>query len=179
MLDYDLVTPKATYRLVKRDEIEVLTALAARFYDEEPTEKPFCAENMENTVHELNCHPEKGTVFVIEKGNDLVGYAIVINYWSNEYGGNILNIDELYLLPAHRRQGIARDFIGLLERVAPAGTIAMQLEVARANKGACGFYKKIGFTVRSNALMTKDITEKKESNDRSPPFFVDRFQSCE
>ncbi len=162
MLDYSLVTPKAAYRPVRRDEIDTLTALAARFYDEGPTEKPFRLKNLESTVDELARHPEKGTVFVIETGNDLAGYAIVINSWSNEYGGNILNIDELYLLPAHRRQGIASDFIGLLARVAPAGTVAIQLEVSRSNKGAAGFYKKLGFTVLRNVLMIKEISEKKE-----------------
>ena len=161
MLDYSLVTAKAAYRPVRRDEIEILTALAARFYDENPTVKPFCAKNIESTVDELARHPEKGTVFVIERGNDLAGYAILINSWSNEYGGNILNIDELYLLPAHRRQGIASDFIGLLSRVVPAGTVAMQLEVAHSNKSA-SLYKKLGFRVCRNALMIKEIAEKQE-----------------
>jgi ribosomal protein S18 acetylase RimI-like enzyme len=162
MLNYSLVTAKAAYRLVKRDEMKILMELASRFYNECRTAKPFSAENIEHTVEELNYHPDKGTVFVIETGNDLVGYAIVINYWSNEYGGNILNIDELYLLPAHRRRGIASDFIGLLTRVAPVGTVAVQLEVARSNKVAFGFYKKLGFTVCGNALMIKEITDKQE-----------------
>ncbi len=37
---------------------------------------------------------------MFHEGVQLVGYAILIPYWSNEFGGNLLFIDELFVSPA-------------------------------------------------------------------------------
>ena len=63
-------------------------------------------ENFLRTVHELETHPEKGTILVIGRDGQIVGYAVLINFWSNECGGNVLIIDELYVAPPCRGQGI-------------------------------------------------------------------------
>jgi hypothetical protein len=33
-----------------------------------------------------------------------VGYALLISFWSNELGGEVCNIDELFVAPVYRRR---------------------------------------------------------------------------
>jgi GNAT superfamily N-acetyltransferase len=44
-----------------------------------------------------------------------VGYALLISFWSNELGGEVCNIDELFVAPLYRGRGLAT---ALLEELA-------------------------------------------------------------
>lgn len=156
MLDYNLVTSKATYRMVVKEDFPALRALVRGFYAETPYGRR-AQGNIEATVRELELHREKGTVFIFERGERIVGYAIVINFWSNEFGGTMLSIDELYLLPEERRQGIAGDFIDLLAKVAPSDTVVMQLEADPSQKKLMRFYEKKGFEATGDRIMIRLI----------------------
>jgi ribosomal protein S18 acetylase RimI-like enzyme len=145
MLDYTLVSTKATYRMPAPRDLPDLVRLVQAYYREDQRGADMSAEQVLTTVRELSRSKEKGSVFVFEKDGMLVGYALLIGYWSNELGGTVLAIDELYIAPGHRRQGIASDFLELLGKVAPAGVRGLQLEVNRANRPALALYRKLGF----------------------------------
>jgi GNAT superfamily N-acetyltransferase len=156
MLDYNLVTSKASYKVATERDVAVLSRLVKAFYAETPYGRR--SEGvMEATVRELSRHKEKGTVFVFEKGEDVVGYAIIINCWSNELGGTILMLDELYVVPGERSGGIAGDFIDLLAKVAPKDVVAMQLEADASNRRLARFYKKHGFEAVKCLVMTRPL----------------------
>lgn len=114
-------------------------------YSEDPNGKKMTDEKVLRTFEELTAHPEKGTIWVMEKDSKIVGYAITINYWSNEYGGNILFLDELYVIPSERRSGIGSEFIRYIKEKTPNDAVAILLEVLPANESARRFYEKVGF----------------------------------
>ena len=157
MLDYNLVTSKATYRMVAKDDLPVLRDLVRGFYAETLYGER-SQGNIEATVRELDLHKEKGTVFIFERGERIIGYAILINSWSNEFGGTMLFLDELYVLPAERGQGIAGDFIDLLAKVAPKDTVVMQLEADPSKKKLMRFYGKKGFEATKGRIMIRPIS---------------------
>jgi GNAT superfamily N-acetyltransferase len=158
MLDYNLVTPKATYRMVRPDDIPVLKRLVAAFYLETPYGTRSRGHgDIEATVRELGRNKEKGTLFVFEKDERIVGYAILINYWSNEFGATLLMLDEIYVLPEERGNGISGDFIDLLAKVAPQDAVLMQLEMDPSNKRLVKFYKECGFVPTKALVMTRPI----------------------
>jgi ribosomal protein S18 acetylase RimI-like enzyme len=145
MLDYTLVSAKATYRMPEPRDLADLVGLVQAYYREDQRGTEMSADQVLTTVRELGASKEKGSVFVFERDGLLIGYALLIRYWSNELGGTVLVVDELYVVPSQRRQGIASDFLALLGKVAPAGTVALQLEVNRANRRALALYRKLGF----------------------------------
>src|SRR5580693_5091207 len=106
------------------------------------------------TIRYLLAHPDHGRIILMFDGGDLVGFAIIIQHWSNEYGGTILLIDELYVKPAGRGQGLGRDFFEMLKRERPWQARTMILEVARRNTPAQKFYESLGFIEKENNLMT-------------------------
>ncbi len=114
-------------------------------YSEDPSGKTMTDEKIQSTFAQFEDHPDKGTIMVFEKDGRTVGYAILVNYWSNEYGGSILFLDELYVVPSERGSGIGSEFIGYLKEKRLCGSVAILLEVHPDNINANNFYKREGF----------------------------------
>jgi GNAT superfamily N-acetyltransferase len=145
MLDYTLVSTKATYRLLTPTDVPAYVAIVQARYREERPGVHLNPAAILATVRELEHDRLKGTVFVFEADQSLIGYAILINRWSNERGGNVIEADELYVTPDRRADGIAEDFLTLLSRVVPAGTVAIDRAVDRRNKRERAAFKNLGF----------------------------------
>ncbi len=122
-------------------------------YHEDPEGEVITQEKVDKTINELSSHPEKGKIIVFEENAQIVGYAILIFYWSNEYGGDILNIDELFVSPTSRNQGIATKFFDYIFNVYCNKVSAFSLEVTPTNRQALGYYKKLGFKEKDNIHM--------------------------
>jgi ribosomal protein S18 acetylase RimI-like enzyme len=157
VLDYTLVTPKATYRAITPPDVPGFLHLAADRYREELPGMEISPEQILSTVRELQHHKDKGSILVFEREECLVGYCILIPCWSNAYGGILLVIDELYVAPDQREQGIAEDFITLLKKVAPRECAALRLDVRRAGRKAMSSWRKLGFAESERATLTFKI----------------------
>jgi len=118
-------------------------------YEEDPSTKPITEKKIWQTIGELHNNPKKGKIVVFTKENLIIGYSILIFYWSNEYGGEVLHIDELYVKPEHRGHGVSTKFFRSLLR-SEHGAVALQLEVTASNKKALDYYKRLGFKKTRN-----------------------------
>jgi len=179
MLNYDLVTSKACYRVPRRDDMPALLTLAEQRAAEQagrrarPDRAPDVGASRERilrTVKELSQHPDRGSVFLFERGKDLVGYCILVTHWSSAFCGTVLRIDELFLDANHQKDGIVEDFLELLARVAPAGTCAIQLEAAAKDKRTAAFCARAGFLASDARVLTKRVTpdSKRSTNAMNP-----------
>ena len=124
-------------------------------YQEDPAGEAITREKIRGTIHELERHPEKGTIIVFRVDEAVVGYAILIFYWSNEWGGDIINVDELYVKPAWRNQGIATVFFERLQEGEFGEAVALALEVTPTNEGVRRYYQKLGFELSENRHLVK------------------------
>jgi ribosomal protein S18 acetylase RimI-like enzyme len=97
------------------------------------------------TFKMLSEHPDYGTIFVFKSDRVPIGYSLVINFWSNEYGGLIADIDELYIIPAYRNRGIGTRFITYLRDSRPNDLVALELQVLPDNLRASKLYEGLGF----------------------------------
>lgn len=109
--------------------------------------------HVRRTVKQLAQHPDQGMIMMFAQGQQVIGYAILINFWSNEYCGNILNIDELYVTADYRGQGIASSFIQYLIKKRFLKSIGLQLEVTHQNIRARKLYDRLGFKIHKNNIM--------------------------
>jgi GNAT superfamily N-acetyltransferase len=157
MLDYTLVSTLATYRLLTPRDMPGYIGMVQACHREVAPGKPIPTEQVVATVRELEHNRDKGTVFIFDREETLVGYCILINHWSNEYGGTVLCVDELFVTPGQRGRGIASDFLNLIARVAPEGCRAMQLEVDRRNRRAMRLYAELDFSDTGRSVLTRPI----------------------
>ncbi|MCB0641043.1 MAG: GNAT family N-acetyltransferase [Phaeodactylibacter sp.] len=116
-------------------------------YAEDIEGKPMTDEKIQRTIRQLSRYPELGAIHLVEVDEQLVGYALTINYWSNEYGGNYISIDEMYILPEYRSQGIASRFFEYLQQARFPEAVAFELQVMPANTRALQLYLRLGFQI--------------------------------
>ena len=144
---------KYNFRQFISADFNKLNELIKSYYQEDATEKFIDSIKIQKTIDELSSHPDKGTILIIEQKDSIIGYCILINYWSNEYGGNLLHIDELYVIPEYRKKGIGTNLIKYLIENKFNNSIAIQVEVTALNIKAKKFYEKNGFKVSKNSIM--------------------------
>ncbi len=139
------------------DDLPELEAMALDLHAEDVGSEPMSAVKVRRTVRELTCRPDKGRILLFRIAGDVVGYAIVIHFWSNEYGGDILDVDELFVKPAWRGRGIGAGFIRHLAGSAGDSVVGLQLEVSPRNTRAAGFYRREGFAPAPNHVLFRRL----------------------
>ena len=102
----------------------------------------------------LIAQPSRGRIVLFSEGGLLRGYALLIPCWSNEFGGTLLFVDEMFVMPKARNRGIGRSFFRFLNEEKPFDAVAVALEVSPSNTAARRLYESLGFSHRENSVLT-------------------------
>lgn len=133
------------FRPFQKSDEPIVAQYSKDLYSEDVGEEPMTDEKIQKTFSYVQSHPDAGVIYIFELDSEVAGYAIVMNFWSNEYGGIVLDIDEIFVSKFFRSHGIGSQFFEYLKKERPNNAIAMALEVLPSNHRAEGFYKKLGF----------------------------------
>lgn len=117
-------------------------------------------------IEKLVDNPAVGRLWILQVGQDVVGYIVLSLGYSLERGGMDAYIDDLYVIPAARRRGFGRTALQLaLGEAAQLGAQAVHLQVDRANDRARHMCRQLGFADRDqHPLMTfRLVAEEPES----------------
>jgi GNAT superfamily N-acetyltransferase len=137
------------FRICTESDLEIVREYVISLYRKDPPEREITremtAEKFDRTFWEFTNKPEKGRIVVFERDNLVVGYAIIVFYWSNEYGGDFIEVDELFVREDDRCKGIATTFFDWLEKTWHKKIVALSLQTTPANDRALTFYQRLGF----------------------------------
>lgn len=136
---------KPSFRTYHKKDKPHLHRLIQQLYAEDKGGQPMDSNKIERTIFQLTKFPPLGKIVIIEVARQVIGYCILLNYWSNEYGGNIMIIDEIFIEDEYRRQGIGTLFMERLKQGRFGGVEAICLQINTENENAQLFYKKMGF----------------------------------
>jgi ribosomal protein S18 acetylase RimI-like enzyme len=100
-------------------------------------------EHIERTIVRTRSHPEQVQIKIFKVDGVVAGYSLLTNYWSNEHGGLVLILDEVYVLPEFRGKGISSQFFKQL--FAMPEYVMVYLEVFPGNTSAFKLYERMGF----------------------------------
>src|SRR4051812_12765563 len=102
-------------RFAQPSDIEQLMPLVREFYIYEKLslDEPLYRRLAESLI----ANPEYGRLLVIEDGDLLVGYAVVGFGFSLEFGGRDALLDEFYVSPSRRGQGLGAQMIAFVEEL--------------------------------------------------------------
>lgn len=131
-----------------QDYLPQIRRFMVELYREDPEGEPLDDNKIRATIHHCLCYPDKLRLVTLLWEGRPVGYALLVFYWSNERGGDVLHLDELYVLPEYRKMGIATALLSHLGEWDEI--VAIQLETTPANDEAREFYLKRGFLPDSN-----------------------------
>lgn len=121
--------------------------------DKATTVGSMSSENVQKTVERLQKSPSELDILMFTIEDQIVGYALLTWFWSNEFGGRMLMIDELLVKESFRNQGIATLFFENLFSEKRYGEVGYLLEVGTQKKKTAAFYERMGF----QAFKTKHL----------------------
>jgi ribosomal protein S18 acetylase RimI-like enzyme len=101
---------------------------------------------------------DHGRAWTVVLEGKTAGYVIVLYGFSLEYGGCVLEIDELFIQTEFRGLGLGRTILEFVEVQAhEIGAVLLTLETESDNEKAQAFYGKHGFTKLERRLMRKRL----------------------
>jgi ribosomal protein S18 acetylase RimI-like enzyme len=134
----------------------VLFPMTRELAEQEPGPIPFDESAARSAFRQFLSLPAFGRIWLIYHGPALFGYIILTIGFSFEFPGHDAFIDELYIVPAHRRRGLGREAMAFVEQEArEMGVNAIHLEVDCGNDPALELYRRTGYQDRHRLLMTK------------------------
>lgn len=93
--------------------------------------------------------------YILECENKVAGYALTVNYCSQEFGGKVLWIDELFVKPEFRGRNLATEFLEYAKSL--DGNVLLRLEAEKNNQKAIALYKRLGFEELDYLQLIKKI----------------------
>lgn len=132
-------------RSVTANDRDAWLAMMDDFYHSEAVLHAIPRESMENTFRALTEGSPYAAGYVIEREGRSAGYALLSFTWSNEVGGKVVWIEELYLKPGFRGQGLGGEFFRWLHREF-GDARRFRLEVSEENDDAARLYRRLGYT---------------------------------
>ncbi len=140
---------------IPANEAELLPMMRA-LAKQDPEVIPFDESAARAAFHQFLSLPQFGRIWLLYEGPALVGYIILTIGFSFEFRGHDAFIDELYVIPAHRRRGFGRQAMAFVEQEArKMGVNAIHLEVDPGNNSALELYRRTGYKDYDRFLMTK------------------------
>ncbi|WP_309134665.1 GNAT family N-acetyltransferase [Cellulomonas sp.] len=91
-------------------------------------------------------------VTLAEADGQVLGYASAVrrlHLWS---GGDVLAVDDVYVRPGARDQGVGRRLLVATARVADVAGLTVVWGVEPGNHGAQRFYRRLGATLRDKVV---------------------------
>lgn len=107
-------------------------------------------ENVCNTIAHFHAHPDSGSIWILEWSSELCGYAILVDFYSNDWNGLLIFLDELFVVEQYRNKGIGKMFLGWLRENYSATAAAILLETTPDNDRAASLYQRFGFEPAEN-----------------------------
>lgn len=125
------------------DKTEYIT-MAEDFYSSPAVLSPVPKSHFEITFEELMKGSAYTQGFIFECDEKIAGYGLIAKTFSQEAGGIVIWIEEIYVKSAFRNQGLGSEFIEYIKNNVPAKRY--RLETEPENIKAQDLYKRHGFS---------------------------------
>ncbi len=140
-------------RLTERDEALFCT-LSDEFYHSDGVLHPVPGENFRRAFAEMMRSDAYAEGFILEHDGEAAGYALLLKSYSQEAGGVVVWIDELYVRPEFQSRGLGTEFFNFVFERYPAARY--RLEIEPENVRARALYERQGFAELPYVQMVRD-----------------------
>jgi ribosomal protein S18 acetylase RimI-like enzyme len=145
------------WRLATESDDDVLVEMCRELYREDPGLLAGDERHMRETLATLRREPWRGRAVVLDVGQQVIGYSLLIAFWSNELGGGVCQVDELYVTGDFRGRGHGAALFEAIERgdLWPEPIVAAALATTPDNTRARRLYERLGFAAVGLSMVKK------------------------
>lgn len=142
--------------LAEEDRAEYLT-LCGEFYHSDAVLHPVPEDYFEKTFDRIMANSPFAKGFLLEKDGKTAGYGLISVTYSQEAGGEVWWLEELYIRPAFQGQGLGTSFFRYVEAQRPDSVTRLRLELEPENRDARRLYEVMGFSALNYDQMVREI----------------------
>lgn len=143
-------------RLIQKRDYDRYLELIDGFYHSSAVLHPVAKENYTITFQRCIENDPYTACYVYEEDGTIKGYALLSFTYSNEVGGLVVWVEEVYVPDDCRGQGIGSKLLSFIHANYQDRAKRFRLEVTRGNSGAIRLYESMGYEVLDYMQMTKD-----------------------
>lgn len=148
-------------REIREDDYQSYMDMTKEFYESDATEHPVPESYRETVWNELMRSGEYVSAYILELDGKAVGYGLMNYTFSQEAGGKVAWIEEVYVRPEYRGRGLGREFFAYVDAVIAPAVMRLRLEVEPDNVRAKKLYRKMGYKSLHYEQMLKEVQEVK------------------
>lgn len=142
----------------KSDEQQILTMME-EFYSSPAVLHKVPQFYFQKTFQEICNGSPYCDLYLLETAAGVAGYALLAKTYSNEAGGLVVWIEEIYVREPFRGCGLGKEFFAVLERDYGGSVARFRLEVEEDNVEAILLYKRLGFEPLPYRQMIRELGE--------------------
>lgn len=142
-------------RKIQAADRAVYLEMAHAFYHSPAVLHPVPEKHLEDAFAEMMRSEDYLRGLIFEVDGRVAGYALLCLTYTQEAGGRVVWIDELYVRPEFQGQGLGHAFFASLQEIAPAARY--RLEIEPDNLRAKKLYASQGFEELAYAQMVRDM----------------------
>jgi GNAT superfamily N-acetyltransferase len=144
-------------RELKKEDKDAFVTMARDFYDSAAVLHNIPLENILNTYNAVVSGSPYVKAYIIEDHGETAGYGLVSLTYSNEAGGLVVWIEELYIIQRFRGLGLGSEFLDFIQGKYSTEAKRFRLEIAKSNLSVRRLYLKKGFTLLEYMQMVHDV----------------------
>jgi GNAT superfamily N-acetyltransferase len=142
------------WRPARAADREDIVAMSLALYREDPGMAPVHAERIRETLAVFEREPGRGQAVVADvPGEPVAGYAFLVPFWSNEQGGTLCEVDELYVRPERRGEGLGSALFAAIDTGRFGAFAGTALGVTPGNLRARRLYERLGFRAAGTTML--------------------------
>ena len=132
--------------------------MCREFYSGDAVLHPVPEEYFQRTFDALMENTPFAAAYIIEQDGVTAGYALLAKSFSQEAGGIVIWIEELYIRPEFQGHGLGTAFFRFLEAQNDGTVKRYRLEYEPANVRGAALYRRLGFTPLGYSQVIKERT---------------------
>ena len=131
--------------------------MPSEFYHSPAVLHPVPDAFFERTADEALGSDAYAQIYMLECDGEPAGYGLTAKTFSQEAGGYVIWLEELYIREQFRSRGLGSEFFAYVEKKYAGQVARFRLEVEEDNVRAISLYKRLGYEVLDYTQMIKEI----------------------
>ena len=144
-------------RELRPSDREIFLSMCQEFYTSSAVLHPIPLSYMEETFQQVTSGSPYANGYLILNGQEPAGYLLTSTTYSNEVGGLVIWLEELYLNEASRGLGLGGEAMEYVRKNCPENVKRLRLEVTACNEGAIRLYERKGYEKLDYVQMVMDF----------------------